>query len=151
HWRRGLMASRNVSAAEPGIRDSAAPQATTAAHVSNSKPDRSLYAAALSFGLALGVHHVTVALILPGLGAFVLLTEGWRFFKSKRLLYCALISFSGLAVYAYLPLAGSHSGVMNWGDPTSLQRIWWHISAKQYQVFLTRGDLGNLLSQFLTI
>src|SRR5947208_16620886 len=42
--------------------------------------DTFLYAAALVFGLALGVHHVTVALILPALGVIVYRTEGMRFF-----------------------------------------------------------------------
>src|SRR5438874_12049052 len=42
--------------------------------------DRWLYVAALVFGLALGVHHVTVGLILPALGILVYRTEGLRFF-----------------------------------------------------------------------
>jgi hypothetical protein len=150
HWRRDAATRVIETPAKPGIADDLAGQSAPPTPVPVSRQDRWLYAAALVFGLALGVHHVTVALILPGLGVFVLLTEGWRFFASRRLLYCALTSISGLGVYAYLPIAGSHSGVMNWGDPTSLQRIWWHLSAKQYQVFLIRGDLDKLLSQFLT-
>ncbi len=42
-----------------------------------------------------------------------------------------------MAVYAYLPLAASHSPVMNWGDPRSLQEIWWHITGRQYRVFFS--------------
>jgi hypothetical protein len=149
HWRSRAVAFRNAEGARLSVPDSLSntPGPSTPATVRGL--DLPLYVAALVFGLALGVHHVTVALMLPGLAAFVLITEGLSFFRSKRLLYSALISVGGLGVYAYLPLAASHSGVMNWGNPTSLQRIWWHISAKQYQVFLTRGDLDKLLDQFL--
>jgi hypothetical protein len=97
-----------------------------------------LYAAALVFGLALGVHHVTVGLILPALAIFVYRTEGLKFFTSRRLLYAALISIGGLvAVYAYLPFAASRSPAINWGNPRSLQEIWWHVTGRQYRVFLT--------------
>ena len=100
--------------------------------------DSWLYAAALVFGLALGVHHVTVGLTLPAVGVLVYRTEGLRFFTSRRLLYAALISIGGLvAVYAYLPFAAWRSPVINWGNPRSLQEIWWHVTGRQYRVFLT--------------
>ena len=97
-----------------------------------------LYSAALIFGLALGVHHVTVALTLPAVALIVFRTQGVRFFSSKRLLYAALISIGALvAVYAYLPLAASRSPVINWGHPRSLEEIWWHLTGRQYQVYFS--------------
>jgi tetratricopeptide (TPR) repeat protein len=108
------------------------------ARVSVTVHDRWLYAAALVFGLALGVHHVTVGLTLPALAILVFRTQGLRFFTSRRLLYAALISIGALiAVYAYLPFAASRSPAINWGNPRSLQEIWWHISGRQYRVFLS--------------
>ena len=54
------------------------------------------------------------------------------------MLYAALISIGGLvAVYAYLPFAASRSPVINWGNPRSLQEIWWHVTGRQYRVFLS--------------
>jgi hypothetical protein len=98
--------------------------------------DSWLYAAAFIFGLATGVHHVTVGLTLPAVAAVVYRTQGLKFFTSRRLLYAALISMGALvAVYAYLPLAASRSPVMNWGNPRSLQEIWWHVTGRQYRVF----------------
>jgi len=97
-----------------------------------------IYAAAFAFGLAMGVHHVTVGLTLPAIAAVVYRTQGLRFFTSRRLLFAALISIGGLvAVYAYLPWAASRSPVMNWGNPRSLQEIWWHITGRQYRVFFS--------------
>ena len=100
--------------------------------------DSWLYAAALVFGLALGVHHVTVGLTLPALAVIVYRTQWLRFFTSRRLGYAALISIAGLiAVYAFLPFAASRSPVINWGNPRSLQEIWWHVTGRQYRVFLS--------------
>jgi hypothetical protein len=113
--------------------------------------DRWLYTAAFVFGLATGVHHVTVGLTLPAVAAVVYTTQGLKFFTSRRLLYAALISIGGLvAVYAYLPLAASRSPVMNWGNPRSLQEIWWHITGRQYRVFLTfsPGIMGTQFVEF---
>src|SRR5438093_7754265 len=113
--------------------------------------DSWLYAAAAVFGLALGVHHVTVGLILPALAVVVYRTEGLRFFTSRRLVYAALISIGALvAVYAYLPFAASRSPLINWGNPRSLQEIWWHITGRQYRVFLsfTPNVVGTQFVEF---
>jgi tetratricopeptide (TPR) repeat protein len=100
--------------------------------------DAFLYSAALIFGLALGVHHVTVALTLPAIAVIVFRTQGVRFFTSRRLVYAALISIAALvAVYAYLPLAASRSPIINWGHPRSLEEIWWHLTGRQYQVYFS--------------
>ena len=115
------------------------------------KADRLLYAAAIVFGLALGVHHVTVALILPALAVLVYRTAGPKFFTSKRLLYAALFSIGAfVAVYSYLPFAAAHRPIMNWGDPRSLYGIWSHITGKQYQLFLSFSPsiMGEQLPQF---
>ncbi len=102
------------------------------------KHDGWLYAAAAVFGLALGDHHVTVGLTLPAVAVIVFRTQGVRFFTSRRLLYAALISIAAMvAAYAYLPFAASRSPLINWGNPRSLQEIWWHITGRQYQVFLS--------------
>ena len=100
--------------------------------------DTWIYAAAFVFGLAMGVHHVTVALSLPAIAVLVYRTGGLKFFASRRLLYSALISVGALIlVYSYLPWAASRSPVMNWGNARSLQEIWWHITGRQYRVFFS--------------
>lgn len=115
--------------------------------------DKSLYAAAFVFGLALGVHHVTVGLMLPALAALVYRTEGLSFFKSKRFIRAMLFALAGLAIYLYLPLAASRSPLMNWGDPRTFERLWWHVSGRQYQVFFSFSPdtMLKLAGEFLTL
>jgi len=110
-----------------------------------------LYAAAVAFGFALGIHHVTVGLTLPAIALIVYKTAGPRFFMSKRFLYAALFSFAALvAVYSYLPLAASQRPLINWGNPRSLQEIWWHVTGRQYQVFVSLVPklMGEHLAEF---
>ncbi|HYL98196.1 MAG TPA: DUF2723 domain-containing protein [Blastocatellia bacterium] len=148
-WRRRILESRLRKDAEKGASGSI--PARPSNKWSINRADIPLYTAALIFGLALGVHHVTVGLNLLALGGFVLLTEGWRFFISPRLLYAFLVSVCGLGVYAYLPLAASRHPVLNWGDPVTLNRLWLHITGWQYQVFLKGGDVVSLAKQFVLI
>lgn len=93
---------------------------------------RLIYLAAFVFGLALGVHHVTVVLTLPALAWLVYATEGWSFFRSRRLLAAAAASLAGAAIYVYLPLAAARAPVLNWGNPNTVERFWSHVTGKQY-------------------
>ena len=34
-------------------------------------------------------------------------------------------------------MAAARSPIINWGNPRSLTEIWWHITGRQYQVFLS--------------
>ena len=115
------------------------------------KRDSSLYLAAVVFGIALGVHHVTVALVLPAIALLVYRKEGLTFFKSRRFLYAAIVSLAAMiAIYSFLPIAAAQAPLMNWGKPTSLRAIWWHITGRQYQTFLSFDPkmLGEQLAVF---
>jgi tetratricopeptide (TPR) repeat protein len=95
--------------------------------------------AAIAFGLGLGVHHVTVALTFPALAVLVLGTRprpSWRVLVVPGL---TVLLVTGL-LYATLPLLASRDPVLNWGDPTSLQRLFWHVSGRQYSAFVSLGE-----------
>jgi hypothetical protein len=110
-----------------------------------------LYLAAFVFGLALGVHHVTVALTLPAIAWLVYKTEGMSFFKGRRLLAAALAFLIGVAVYAYLPLAAARSPVLNWGNPDNLSRFWTHVTGRQYQsnISFSSDQIQRQVSSFV--
>lgn len=102
------------------------------------------WAVGLLLGLGLGVHHVTLILAGPGLLALAVGAGGWRALAPRRLLPAAAAGVAGLLCYAYLPLAAARHPVLNWGDPSSLERFWWHVSARQYQVNLFAGSLEQV-------
>jgi hypothetical protein len=133
----------------PEGRASARPFAN--AHERAITQDDWLYAAAFVFGLGLGVHHVTVALILPSLAVLAYRTQGLSFFRSRKLLFATLFSVLALVtVYGYLPVAASRGPLLNWGNPRSLTQIWWHVTGRQYQGFFsfTPQAMGGQLVNF---
>ena len=157
-WRRGFIETthRQNSASARVEEVQLGPDATAATvnrslssrPVSAPVTQRSLYAAAFIFGLALGVHHVSVGLMLPAMAVLVFSTAGIGFFRSKGLIYSALFALGGLIlVYSYLPMSASRSPIMNWGDPRTLERLWWQITGRQYQVFFSYS-LETAASQF---
>lgn len=91
--------------------------------------------AAALLGLALGVHHLTVALSVPPL-----LVLGWsrrgELQRRRVLAGVALSAAAATAAYAYLPWAASREPLINWGRPDSLGRLIAHVSGRQYSAFL---------------
>jgi hypothetical protein len=113
---------------------------------------RKLYIAALVFGLGMGVHHVTVAFFLPSLAVLVYATAGRKFFFSKPFLFAALIAFAALSAYAYLLFAASRDPILNWGEPSTVDALWRHMTGRQYQSFFSFEpnrllDLARFLSR----
>jgi hypothetical protein len=104
------------------------------------QPRRALLAAAAAFGLGLGVHHVTVALTLPAL-AVLILTSRPRPSVRSLVVPALLVLLIPVLLYATLPLLAARHPVLSWGDPTSLERLFWHVSGRQYSAFLSiRGE-----------
>jgi hypothetical protein len=81
-------------------------------------------------GLALGVHHATVLMTLPP--AFYLAWTRRR--PTRRQLALATVAgLLGLSLYLFLPWRAAQHPILNWGDPQTLERFWWHVSGKQYR------------------
>lgn len=82
-------------------------------------------------------NHMTAILILPGAAylyfkKFKLSKQSWIQIGWMLLIFIPLL----LIFYSYLPIRASQDPLMNWGNPTNLERIIRHVSGKQYQVWL---------------
>ena len=106
-----------------------------------------LYALAFLYGLALGNHHITILLLAPAFLYLVASTAGWRFLITRQALLAIPALLLGLGIYLYLPLRAGQDPLLNWGDPSTLQRFIWHVTGKQYQVNLFSSSLGHILEQ----
>jgi hypothetical protein len=95
----------------------------------------SWYGFAFVLGLSFA-NHMTTILLVPGLLYFFFTT--YRFSRQawRRLLYATLPFLLGLSVYVYLPIRAAQHPVLNWGDPSSLERFIWHVTGKQYRVWI---------------
>ncbi len=68
----------------------------------------------------------------------------------RRVTWLALLCLlAGLSVYAYLPLRAAQQPLLNWGDPSTLERLWWHVTAKQYRVNLFSSSPGRIGEQLV--
>lgn len=115
--------------------------------------DEMLVVAAVLFGLALGVHHVTVLVWVPGLALLVWSTVRRQRIRRGTYIWIAVAGLAGLSVYAYLPIAAARGPLMNWGDPDSAGRFLRHVSGWVYQSNLSTegGRLGDQVVEFLRI
>jgi len=97
--------------------------------------------AVLFFGMALAVHHVSALFFVPG-AAYFLWTARPRSFSAKTLVFL----LPGIATYLYLPIRALQTPVLSWGNPSSLERFFWHVSGKQYRSNFI-SDLDSLVSR----
>jgi len=97
--------------------------------------DRWWYAFAFVVGLSF-TNHMTTILLAPGLLYLYFATRGASKRSWKLLLAMTVPFLLGLSVYLYLPIRGSQSPDLNWGNPTTLETFLWHLSGKQYRVWI---------------
>lgn len=125
------------------------------AYISSFKNDKFFNWLVFAFFLALGfTNHMTTLLILPGT-AYLLFTK-YKFNSAsyKKILLMILLFIPVLVlVYSYLPIRASQNPVLNWGNPIDWERIYRHISGKQYQVWLFTSfdSAGKQFSHFFSI
>ena len=84
-------------------------------------------------GLALTNHMSAVSIVL-GAGIMVLLSRKRQFFREKLIALPWFIL--GLTPYLFLVLRGRAGPLWAWGNPVNLERFWWHVTGRQYQVWM---------------
>lgn len=101
--------------------------------------NRRVYLGALAFGLGVA-HHLSILLLAPG--AFLALQPTRKHWRA------VLLFFAPLAFYLYLPAAALSNPPVNWGDPVTVGRFIWLVTAQQYRPYLFAVDGTQVLSRF---
>ncbi|MBL0175935.1 MAG: DUF2723 domain-containing protein [Ignavibacteria bacterium] len=109
----------------------------------------------LLFAFVLGLsfsNHMTTVYLAVSLLVTYFWKEGWGASSWKRIAIAVPAFAAGLLPYLYLPLRAASDPVLNWGNPVSLERILWHVSGKQYSVwiFASADAAKRQFSYFLT-
>ncbi|MCF8266639.1 MAG: DUF2723 domain-containing protein [Ignavibacteriales bacterium] len=82
-------------------------------------------------------NHLTTILIFPGIVFLYLKKTGITGSSIKRLIISGIPGFLlMLLFYLYLPITASANPALNWGNPVDFERIFRHVSGKQYQVWM---------------
>ena len=92
---------------------------------------------AFAFAVGLGfANHMSTILLAPALLAMFFLRNG-RGAETWKLLAKMTLPFAGaLSLYLYLPIRASQSPALNWGNVVTFERFLWHVSGKQYRVWM---------------
>jgi hypothetical protein len=111
---------------------------------------RDWYLFAYAVGLAF-TNHMTTVFLAPGLLYMYFARQGGSRSSWNLLAGMAVPFLAGLSLYAYIPLRASRTPVLNWGYAVTPERLFWHLSGKQYQVwmFSSMDVVGKQLSYFL--
>jgi hypothetical protein len=94
------------------------------------------------FAFILGLsfsNHMTTILLAPGFLWLYFRTFGFGRESSLRIFKVAPFFFLGLSVYLYLYIRSSSYPLLDWGHPATLERFFWHVSGKQFRVWMFSG------------
>ncbi|MBI3789148.1 MAG: DUF2723 domain-containing protein [Ignavibacteriales bacterium] len=98
------------------------------------------------FGLGF-TNHLTMILVIPAFGYLYFSSFGKQRNALLRLGKLLPFSLLGLSTYLYLPIRSSSYPPLNWGHPAQLERLFWHVSGKQYRSWMFSG-FQNAEKQF---
>lgn len=111
-----------------------------------------------AFFIALGFgNHLTVVLIIPAVViTYFLITDRVDLPLKKRILFLIMLGFIallGFSLYLVLVIRSNAEPLFNWGAVSrSFDKFWYHITGRQYQVWMFSGDsISKNLKKLLEI
>ncbi len=125
------------------------------AYIKSYENDKITYWLIFSLFLALGfTNHLTTLMILPGTAYLYFTRYKFNSASIKRLVIMILFFIPILVlIYLYLPIRASQDPILNWGNPVDWERIYRHVTGRQYQVWLFTSfdSAGKQLNHFFSI
>ncbi len=124
-----------------------------AADAENGAWRRRWFVFALMTGLAF-TNHMTTVLLAPAFLVLFFQRFGFTPAAWKRIGWAVPAFLVGLLPYLFLPLRAAAAPYYNWGNPVDWTRFVWHITGKQFQVWMFSGteamkqQLGVFFSTF---
>lgn len=109
------------------------------------RDDREFYIIAYLFGISLTNHIIIFSLVVPVLFYVLIVYRP----SPKKLLFGILLMLFGLSTYLYLITRTIGGAELAWGNTYNLQRLFWHISGKQYQVWMFTLSMSKTLNNLL--
>lgn len=107
--------------------------------------DRVFYFFMYVAGLSLTNHMMVLSFALPLLVYVIIVRRPGRRAVCAGILFLAF----GSTVYLYL-IARTRGGAhLAWGNAGDLQRLYWHVSGKQYQVWMFTSSIGQIFSNLI--
>lgn len=108
----------------------------------SSRTSRHIYLYFFVAGLSFCNHMIVFALFIP-ISVYMLTRHR---LNMKQWMFCILLFVTGLSIYAYLPIRAAGQPLLNWGNPFNLERFIWHITGRQYRVWMFSSPLNEVIS-----
>jgi tetratricopeptide (TPR) repeat protein len=89
-------------------------------------------------GLSISNHMIIVVFLIP---FFIYMAVCKELNGVKKFLLFSLFFILGISIYVYLPIRSSIEPLFNWGKPVNFERFLWHITGKQYKVWMFTGNI----------
>ena len=105
---------------------------------------RHFYFIMFLFGLAFTNHIIVFSLAGP---VFVYLILKYRP-EFKKVLFGIICALFAVSLYIYLIVRTNGNAVLAWGNTHDLQRLFWHVTGKQYQVWMFSQSIAELFRNF---
>ncbi len=125
------------------------------AYISSFENDKLVNWLLFAFFLALGfTNHLTTLMILPATAYLYFSRYKFNAASFKKLfIMISLFAAVLVVIYSYFPIRASQNPILNWGNPTDWERIYRHVTGKQYQVWLFTSfdSAGKQFSHFWSI
>ncbi len=105
----------------------------------------------LIFAFLLGLsftNHLTTILLAPACLTLFFYTNVYNKQRLYKLLGFMVVCFViGFSVYLYLPIRANMNPTLIWGNPHNFERFYWHITGKQFSVwiFSAKGSIPAFL------
>ena len=98
------------------------------------------------FGIFLGVHNLTIALTIPGILALLIAEKKIRINQAAP----GLLGSIGIAIllYAIIFIRATAHPILNWGDPSNINRLMDYILVRGFSVSTTKLTGGHFADLF---
>jgi hypothetical protein len=100
--------------------------------------DRRFVLFAFVLGLSFS-NHMTTILLAPAFLWLYFTVSGFNRRSLLRIIKLSPFFILGLSVYLYLLLRSAKGPILDWGHPATLERFFWHVSGKQFRVWMFSG------------
>lgn len=117
------------------------------------KEDKFIYLFIYIFGISLGNHWESMAVVTPAFFIFVLMSlkEMNKKITMKNILFSVFFFMTGIFIYYYLIIRARSNAYLNWGDPVDLKQLLWVITRAEYTSLEKARDFIVVLKQIRKI
>ncbi|UCC11106.1 MAG: DUF2723 domain-containing protein [candidate division WOR-3 bacterium] len=105
------------------------------------RDERHFYILMYLAGLSFTNHMMIFSLVIPVIIYAIIVYR----ITLPKILLGGILAFTGISLYLYLLARTAGAAELNWGNAYNLQRLLWHMTGKQYQVWMFSLPMNEIM------